>query len=61
MLRTGDEPGAGIYICRRCGYAVRLDNGKPLPMCPICAASITGDPYIPEEIPAYNSPESGQA
>lgn len=37
MPHTGEEPGAGIYKCARCGQTVRLDDaGDRLPPCPEC-------------------------
>lgn len=54
MPRTGEEPGAGLYRCTRCGQAVRLDDaGDRLPPCPEChhtefvSASVAAQPPGP--------------
>ncbi|MFO7275228.1 MAG: hypothetical protein DIU55_010190 [Bacillota bacterium] len=51
MPHTGEEPGAGLYRCTRCGQAVHLDDaGDRLPPCPEChhtefvSASLTERP-----------------
>ena len=37
MIKTGEKPGVGIYICTQCGQVVRLDdNTDTLPPCPRC-------------------------
>ncbi|KYM49768.1 rubredoxin-like protein [Fusobacterium necrophorum subsp. funduliforme] len=37
---TGEKPGKGVYICKKCGQTVRLDdNTDTLPPCPKCNAT----------------------
>lgn len=37
MSSTGEKPGIGIYICRKCGQSVYLnDHSDRLPPCPKC-------------------------
>lgn len=34
---TGEKPGVGTYICKKCGQKVRLDDSTDtLPPCPSC-------------------------
>ena len=40
-FKTGEKPGAGLYICLVCGKTIRLEHGgEPLPPCPICGAEV---------------------
>ena len=37
MSSTGEKPGKGTYICKKCGTKVILDNDNDaLPHCPKC-------------------------
>lgn len=37
MPSTGEKPGAGTYVCVKCGQVVVLDdNTDTLPPCPKC-------------------------
>jgi ribosomal protein S27AE len=37
MPSTGEKPGIGRYVCKRCGEDVRLDDSSDtLPPCPKC-------------------------
>ena len=40
MSTTGEKPGAGTYICDKCGQSVTLDDATDtLPPCPKCGGS----------------------
>ncbi len=37
MPKCGEKPGAGVYVCAKCGQVVVLDdNSDKLPPCPKC-------------------------
>jgi len=37
MPTTGEKPGKGVYVCKKCGQTVKLDdNSDTLPPCPRC-------------------------
>jgi len=37
MPTTGEKPGKGVYICKKCGQKVVLDDSTDtLPPCPHC-------------------------
>lgn len=35
-IKSGEEPGKGMYICNNCGKAVVLYDNDTLPPCPKC-------------------------
>lgn len=38
MATTGEKPGKGTYICKKCGQMVVLDDTTDtLPPCPKCS------------------------
>ena len=38
MSTTGEKPGKGVYVCRKCGRRVVLDDSTDrLPPCPNCS------------------------
>ena len=38
MPKTGEKPGKGVYICKKCGTKVNLDDQTDtLPPCPKCS------------------------
>ena len=38
MATTGEKPGIGTYICKKCGTKIRLDdNTDAMPPCPKCS------------------------
>ena len=38
MATTGEKPGKGTYVCKKCGVKVVLDDQTDtLPPCPKCA------------------------
>jgi len=40
MVKTGQKPGLGTYICTICGDSVVLKNEQEaLPLCPSCGAT----------------------
>ena len=40
MSTTGEKPGKGIYICKKCGQSVVLDDHTDsLPPCPRCSGT----------------------
>lgn len=40
MSTTGEKPGKGTYICRKCKTNVRLDDSTDtLPPCPKCSST----------------------
>ena len=44
MSTTGEKPGIGVYICKKCGQEVVLDDAEDtLPPCPKCG----GTEYTP--------------
>jgi NAD-dependent SIR2 family protein deacetylase len=44
MSSTGEKPGVGFYICRKCGQSLYLnDKTDRLPPCPKCQ----GTEYAP--------------
>lgn len=39
MVKTGQKPGPGTYVCTICGDKVVLKNAEEaLPLCPSCGA-----------------------
>jgi rubrerythrin len=37
VAKTGEQPGAGLYVCSNCGALIRLeDHDDALPPCPNC-------------------------
>jgi len=37
VAKTGEQPGAGLYVCSGCGALIRLeDRDDALPPCPNC-------------------------
>lgn len=37
MVKTGEKPGKGLYLCITCGQSVRLDDDTDtMPPCPKC-------------------------
>ena len=40
MSTTGEKPGKGSYICKKCGQVVHLDqDSDTLPPCPRCSGT----------------------
>lgn len=40
MSTTGEKPGKGPYICKKCGQVVVLDDtSDTLPPCPKCSGT----------------------
>ena len=40
MSTTGEKPGTGRYVCKKCGQVVILDdNTDTLPPCPKCGGT----------------------
>ncbi len=40
MHTTGEKPGVGSYVCRRCGQVIMLDESTDtLPPCPKCSGT----------------------
>lgn len=40
MATTGEKPGKGTYICKKCGHHLVLDDATDtLPPCPWCSGT----------------------
>lgn len=36
MLKKGDKPGKGLYVCKYCGKPIQLKEGDRLSHCSNC-------------------------
>jgi len=40
-IKAGETaPQTGYYVCKKCGYKIMVQEGKPVPACPACSHDI---------------------
>jgi len=40
-IKAGETaPQTGYYVCKKCGYKIMVQEGKPVPVCPACSHDI---------------------